>query len=256
MKKLGFILGSIILLVWLVDSDEKETPSKAKTEVKSPFVFAPATGQSLKYRIAKIDKLKKGGSVTPFIEPKYTLLVVGALVESQGSYEEPTVERTLRKIVAELVDKHQPDGVSVKLFNSEQNLKLGTPWIAEADWWPRGHSFSPSNSDYINAKEYHVFTANFSFPQGIRSELISTEIPIERRKEIYAKAYQMDLKAMRDANDRYPLDTPEQASKNIDEADRLSEKYRSQIISEFNLTEEEIDQIIEEGINRKWPNAG
>lgn len=66
----------------------------------------------------------------------------------------------------------------------------------------------------------------------------------------------MDLKALREANDRYPLDTTEQASKNIDEADRLSEKYRSQIISEFNLTEEEIDQIIEEGINRKWPNAG
>lgn len=136
MKKLGFILGSLILLVWLVDSDEKEIPSNAKPESKSPFVFAPVTGLSLKFRIAQIDKLKKGGSVTPFLKPKYTLLVVSALIESQDNYDEPTVEKTLRKIVAELVNKHQPDGVSVKLFNNEQNLKQGTAWIAEADWWP------------------------------------------------------------------------------------------------------------------------
>ena len=56
------------------------------------------------------------------------------------------------------------------------------------------------------------------------------------------------------------METPEQASRNmnanIDEADQLSEKYRSQIIQEHNLPEEKIDQIINEGISKKWPNAG
>lgn len=259
MKKLVFILGSLILIVWLTDSDKEKGVGEPKKEVKRPFVFATVTGQSLNYQIAQIDKLKKGGSIEPFLEPKYTLLVVSALVESQDVYEEPTVEITLRKIVSELVNKHQPDGVSVKLFNNEQNLKLKTPWIAEADWWPRGHSFNPSNSSYINAKEYHVFTPQFNFPKKVDAEKIVNELAVEKRKQIYLRAYQKDLQASIEASSWYPMNTSEQASKNmslnIDEADRLSEKYRSQIIGELNLTEEQLNQIVEEGIHKKWPTG-
>ena len=41
---------------------------------------------------------------------------------------------------------------------------------------------------------------NLAFLSVFKSELISTEIPIERRKQIYAKTYQMDLQALREAN--------------------------------------------------------
>lgn len=255
MKKLGFILGSLILLIWLVNSGDDNTQAKDKQSVPSPFVFKARTGPTMSYQTVQMDTLKKGGRVNPPLEPQYTLLMARALVQDQTVYEETIVRNTLRKIVAELVERHQPDGITVRLFHNTPNLQAGSDWIAEADWWPRGHSFNPSN-EYIKAKEWHEFTVKLNFPSQVPLEQIAGRVAIDTRKLLFTKIYQSEVQASHEANKRYPMETSEQASENMDanleEADRLTQKFRNEIMGKYNVSEDELDKIAHEGVEKNW----
>jgi len=41
--------------------------------------------------------------------------------------------------------------------------------------------------------------------------------------------------------------------KNIEEADRLTKKYRKQLLRNYHITEEELDKISEEALQENWP---
>lgn len=254
MARWMFVFGVIFTIIIIANSGSKEQESAGESK---PFQFSAGSGPFLEYQTVKINSLKKGGSINPPLAPKYTLLIVSSLVPEKESYKQQFVENTLRKIVSETVSQYQPDGVTVRLYHNAQNLEKNTNWIAEGDWWPKGHSFNPSNEEFIKAKDWHVFTPKYNLPRSVPEDRQVVRLPIKVRKQIYAELFESEMRASRKARKRFPTDTPEQVSRNmnkvIDEEDRLIAKYKKEIMAKYQITEDEKDKISEEGVDSNWP---
>lgn len=250
------MVGLTVFFTMLSLNNDRRSKSNSPEQINQPFRLKVGPGEHVEFQILRIEKVKKGGSLNPPMPPQFTLLMVRALTPKQSSYQEALVEHSLRKIVAELIERHQPDGVTVRLFDDRRNLEVERNWIAEADWWPRGHSFSLSNADYVRAKEYHVFSTRLDFPVKAKGEHLVARLTEEVRLEIYRKIAAGERQAQRKADKRFPLENPEQAkinlNQNIAEADRLIAQNRRALGAEYSITEDEYDKIMREGVLAKW----
>ena len=211
----------------------------------------------LKHEIIETEKLKKGGQIEPLIKPKYTMILIKAALLEKPELTKTNVDNTLRAILENTKKQHRSDAIAIKLFRTKASVSDPSTFFAEIDWWPKGKSLSPKNASNIDNKSTYITDVSINLPRKMSDNKIVARLSEIQRKNIFKRKGMASLFAIREANKRYPMETLEQikrnSQKNLQESDRLSEKYDKEINAKFNLTEEEADKITNEGINKRWP---
>ncbi|MFA6518089.1 MAG: hypothetical protein WCV93_00350 [Candidatus Shapirobacteria bacterium] len=84
---------------------------------------------------------------------------------------------------------------------------------------------------------------------------------LEEKQEIFTKIAQAEDRAMKEAEEKYPTSLnhidAEQAKKNVEPnaelVQELEEKYRQEILNEYNVSKDEWSKIGIEGVKDNWP---
>jgi hypothetical protein len=119
--------------------------------------------------------------------------------------------------------------------------------MAEAEWWPKGHSFSPNNMTNIADKSTYIEKYNvFSLPKKIKSTI--NGLSVAKRKVIYHEIGAAEKASFRKAKARHP----NYGNKFYDEEDRLNLMAKSQILKKYKISDETYSIIISEGVNQHW----
>jgi hypothetical protein len=223
--------------------------------------------RGLSFRIVEEERQMKGGSLQPLRSPGYVLLVVQAvLTEVHQELTEANVKASLMELV-ESVREDNPDidGITAFLYQSRDHLDGGNPALGRAEWWPRGHSFNPENDANVENKTTYVESVEvFSLPDSMQS--VASRLTESDRREIFAALVRSEDRARREADAKYPTDASkipmedlstydwlDVGSKNLDESDRLREKYQKELIQAFGISETELEQIKQEAFVEDWP---
>ncbi len=102
------------------------------------------------------------------------------------------------------------------------------------------------------------------FQDGMKdaTEMLETkERSLEEKQEIFYKVAQAEDKAMKEAEKMYPTSLynvdADQAKKNVEPNAELSheleEKYKQEILNEYNVSKDEWVKIATEGVKDNWP---
>lgn len=211
-------------------------------------VFADNTSP-YQHRMVKEEIQKKGGSLEPRRKPKYKILVANyAVTEQVNGFIESRIKKTLRDILHKEKAKDIYDGITVFLYrtpknaNTEQNVAM-----AKAEWWPKGHSFSPDNEENISDKSTYIENYEIiSLPKKTKSKV--NGLSVSTRKEIYKKIEAADKASREKAEKMYSKYSEEYFEK----IDSLNAKAKSQILKQYNISSDTYSKIISEGINQRW----
>ena len=253
-----------VALVDLLDPEPDKRIADTGSEVgtvANPFAF----------EIVEQERLKKGGSLDPLLAPKYVLFRVKAAL-SQGSQElaEPKVRATLRALLNEVRNAAQRrgdqiDGVSAFLYQSQDHLTGDSSPLGRAEWWPKGHSFSPGN--VANIKNNATYVEDIKvFPLPKSAETVVQRLSENQRRAIYTELVRVQDRAMDEAEAKYPINAsniPNRALKTYDfrsatknnreTEDKLRVKYEQELRRRYEITEQELDVIKKEGLIEQWP---
>ena len=119
--------------------------------------------------------------------------------------------------------------------------------MAKAEWWPKGHSFSPDNITNITDKTTYIEKYNvFSLPKKINSTIDG--LSVEKRTVIYHEIGTAEIASFRKAKARYP----NYGNNFYDEEDRLNAMAKSQILKKYKISDDTYSKIISEGVNQHW----
>ena len=228
----------------------------------------PCFAESLDFRIVKVEKSMKGGSLRPLRKPKYLLVWANAFLTeiSTDSISEKSIKDTLKKIVEKLRKMHSPDAINVYLFVSKEHVDTALR-IGAADWWPKGHSLAPDNAENISKKETYVLQySQVSIPLNLSTEKTLVRIPEKKRKQIFKEYVIAQDRAMKEAEAKYPIlasnipmsqlrdyDWKSAFAKNDELHKRLTKEYETAVLKKYNLTKEDMDKISEEAFEENWP---
>ena len=102
------------------------------------------------------------------------------------------------------------------------------------------------------------------FQDGMKdaTEMLETkERSLEEKQEIFYKVAQAEDKAMKEAEKMYPTSLynvdADQAKKNVEPnaelSQELEEKYKQEILNEYNVSKDEWVKIATEGVRDNWP---
>jgi hypothetical protein len=247
----GLILSITVFFIWpyISHGDPASNRRRAASETNSPSEIK--SEDVLAFRIVEEEEQKKGGS-------KYVLLSVKAVLTSTEGHTltESTVETTLRMLLRGRRDDRgeSVDGITVSLYESQAHLDGGKYSVGEAEWWPQGHSFSPSNEANISNHATHVETVNvFRLPSPPSS--VVDRLPEEERRQIYTALIRSQDRADREAERKYPIDTRIfiESDEHTAETKRLMTKYKNELLDELNISEKELNKIRTEGLVQQWP---
>lgn len=195
---------------------------------------------------------QKGGDYKTGKAPKYKLLVMDIYPNNEkDSYSKSKVNGILNKAIDEAIsdNKSKVDGITIKLFQSKEHTKRSssTP-IGEAEWWPKGHSFSLSNKANIEDKSKHVKKVSvFTLPKKVKYK--TKGLSQTKRKEIFTSLAKSQDRADDEANSRYG----EYSKRAFDEGSKLKKKYRKQLLNKYKITEKQLMKIVSEGMSNNWP---
>jgi|GEM_PF-5481833 len=92
----------------------------------------------------------------------------------------------------------------------------------------------------------------------------TNERSLKEKQEIFLKVAEAENKAMKEAEGKYPTNIynidVEQAKKNVEPnaelSQELEEKYRQEILNEYNVSKDEWLKIGTEGVKDNWPVSG
>ncbi len=208
-----------------------------------------ANSSPYQYIMVKEEIQKKGGSLKPLHKPKYKVWVAKyAVTEEVNGFVESRIKETLRKILHKEKAKGIYDGITVFLYRNTQNANTGsTMAMAKAEWWPKGHSFSPDNAENIADKSAYIESYDiFSLPKKTKS--IINGLSVTKRKEIYKEIEASEKASREQAKKQHPKYSKEYYEK----IDNLNEKARSQILKKYNISDDTYRKIIGEGIDQHW----
>jgi hypothetical protein len=233
----------------------------------------PAETESpLPFEIVEQKRVKKGGSLESLLAPQYVLFDVKAVLnEVPSEQSEPKVRATLRALLNEVRGGarrrgEQIDGVSAFLYQSRDHITGGSSALGRAEWWPKGHTFSPDNVANIkNGATYVEEMDVFFLPKP--AETVVQRLSENQRRAIFTDLVQAEDRAMREAEKRYPIDESlltrspsryrqhviDKTDAQIKESDRLNEKYERELLERHGLTERELNDIKKEAMNEQWP---
>ncbi len=254
---------------WLINSNIITIPTWSFTLLALLLLSSIASAQVLPFRIIEQEQQKKGGSISPLRSPKYKLVIVkAALTDEKAKLTKTTVEATLRALLKSVRKRnYSVDGISAFLYQSPKHLKSGNLALGSVEWWPKGHSFSPSNAINIRNKNTYVVTievSKFNLPEKHPSPV--SRLSEATRQEIFTEWVRIEDLTMKEAEKKYPIDgsnIPIAQLRTYDyvkafdkystENDRLKKIYKSFFIEEYKISESELKNIMMEGLLQNWP---
>lgn len=215
------------------------------------------------FSIVNTEPRKKGG--------EYVLLVANAIVSRPpDSWEKEKTENTLRALLTKVRQEAERngrsiDGITAYLYQSKTHITGGNGPIGMVEWWPKGHSFSPDNKGNIRDKTTFVETVKvLLLPEKTSKPL--ERLPEKVRREIFTAIVAAEDRAYREAEEKFPIDATNipndklrdydwksAIEKNVRESESLGKKYKIEITRKYKITESELEQIGDEGLERQWP---
>ena len=97
-----------------------------------------------------------------------------------------------------------------------------------------------------------------STPEPVSSQALT----LEQKQEVFYKVTEAEDKGMKEAQATYPTDPMEvtdnkqlleSVEQNAELTTQLQEQYKQEVLSEYELSEEEWQTIMLEGVNEDWP---
>jgi len=97
-----------------------------------------------------------------------------------------------------------------------------------------------------------------SSPQTTSQDSLS----LEQKQEIFYKVTEAEDKGMKEAQETFPTDAAvvtdrdqilENVEQNAELTTQLQEQYKQEVLAEYELSEEEWQVIMLEGVNEDWP---
>jgi uncharacterized protein YgiM (DUF1202 family) len=139
-----------------------------------------------------------------------------------------------------------PTNLYIYIYNSEARAKSGgSQWIAMIS-----KSYDDKTpSIRINEKQIKLQYVEKESKYGLSEDA---------RVKIWHEYIKAEDRAELEAEKKYPLTYPaevteEKMKKNSEYYDQLNKKYKANIAVKNNLTEEQLEEIVLEGINKQWP---
>lgn len=225
----------------------------------------------LPFEILSVEQQKKGASVRPAHPPRYVLLIARvALKGAHPALTEENVAQTLRDVLqAVRVDATEKgvrcDGVSVYLYESPDHWNSRSMPLGEAEWWPKGHSFSFENDANVRNEATHIEAVKVLDLPKAPSSVVS-RLSLEKRKEVFAAAVHGERRAEQEAEAKYPTlgnhipieklrtyDVRAAMEKKTRENERLRAKYEAAILKKYKISESELQLITMEALMQNWP---
>ncbi len=138
-------------------------------------------GTVLDYSIVSVEDQIKGG--------KYKYLYVTVLFSAEeADYTEVKMKATLDEIFEDQKTDEDPDGMDIFAYDREEEIGIGLP-LAHLSWWPKGHSFDPSNEENITNKSTYELTYEIRNYQDVLDEREVEEVAVNVGTYEYDESY-------------------------------------------------------------------
>jgi hypothetical protein len=252
-------------------SRESQTASPALDAAPGAPQGQPDTQETLPFEIFETEQQKKGGTVRPLRPPQYVLLVVRAALDADSSeLTNQNVKNTARRIVhvvrADSAEKGvRFDAISLLLYQSLEHGQRRQLPVAQADWWPKGHSLSYDNDENIKNKKTYVESVKIVRLPKEASE-IAGRLSDHTRKAIWADAFLAGARAEQEASLKFPISQEGMSRQQVKtynwktamknwakENERLRLKYKEEVLRKYDITEAQLQQVVTEAIIEAWP---
>lgn len=129
-----------------------------------------------------------------------------------------------------------PTQVGIYVFTSREHLESPGSWIAMLFW-------DDGSEPRVSVKESAL--ENLAAQPTTHFGLAEAE-----RRQVFKELAWAEDRAMREADRRVPL---AEVDRNIDEFQKLLQRYKAEIRRKYGLTEEECAKIVIEGFRKNWP---
>lgn len=248
-RKLFLVTSALTVMILMGCGDKNdERISDPLSSDNMSSSFSEQNEDILNYSIINKETQKKGGSLNPLQSPKYILFIVKVALTGNNKLNKSNVEATLRDILSKLQRSNDADAIAVLLYESKES----SSFFARIEWWPKNHSLSRKNhTNIINKATYKTDIEILSLAQKIKVDAESgIKIPIQKRKKIFREKFQSELKAIRAADKKY--DVTVQWKQHIEEVNRLTDVYSEQICQKYNVSEDELQDIVIDGAINHW----
>lgn len=238
-----------------------------KVTEKAPSPKTPGgdrAGRPLPFEIVQQERIKKGVI--------YVLFDVNAVLKTVSpQLTEESVRATFHALLVKIRDdarrhREQIDGVSATLYLSQDHFAGGSGVLGYAEWWPKGHSFSPDNAANIENKATYIEKIVVFSPLPMQAESVVTRLPESKRREIFMALVRSEDRATLEAEAKYPTDGSKipfnklrtydfkgALEKKWQEFERLRDKYEQELLEQYGITQEELDKIRTEAMIEQWP---
>lgn len=225
MKKILLSLVLCILLISCGNKENKVSKTLIKSEEMSNNIIAHKTIESFEKYDYNNKKLYKANLL---------------LIDDYNQINENDLKTLLDyKYDSIMSVDEKPNFIDIKVYQSEEHLNSNmAQWVA---WL----------SKTINNNEPII---TFNTPEEIPSEEIYSDIDKNKRMEIWKEFILSGDRAIKESEAKYPvIDTPEKSDLKYNLEDKLANKYKSELLSKYNITEENLDKIRKEGSKNNWP---
>ncbi len=216
--------------------------------IREEDISMKALGNKLlsEYTFEEIENLPMAKRMT------YRVLVSSDIKENQ-------VRPTVEKIVSDLrLKDNEIDSIHILLY-SDKEIVDGSYDVAMATWAPGG-KIENITPEIVKNKDRTEYEISLSIRDNLEEYLKSRAEQDDKhgfsfieRQQIFKEIVAAEDKAFKEADRLYPIEIQGNLNKNLDKTFELQEKYNLQINKKFNLTDNIRQDIVLEGVLKKWP---
>lgn len=163
-------------------------------------------------------------------------------IEVAADIQDDEVKKVLEIAVKKLANKRQVDCLRVRLFLKDTKLPYATATWAPYGEWVKADSREPKSTFRTSIKIYPELRPKKS------SNVEKFGLSLEKRKMIYREISQSQKRTRQIATQKYPSDW----SKQGDYMFELDEKYEKQICDKYNITDDQKNSVLGEGVSNNW----
>ena len=209
------------------------------------------------FKIVDQSIIKKGGK-------RYNLLRMKIILKDQSNgYDSDGLKKTFSTFLDKIIKKeiNYVNGISIDLYQSKEHFASSGSRIAQAEWWPKGHSFSSDNGHNIENKSTYVKNVEILINLK-KAEKILSRLTKKKRREIFYELVKAENKAMKAENKALDavfnslIKKKELIKKNqniYEKHEKLRKKYEEKVLKKYKITPDEEELISNEAKNENWP---
>ncbi len=268
-----FIFFGLIVISSLVDNDnsinQQNTLSQQQNEVAD---IMPNQAFLIAYEIVESeDQSHKALGNKLFSD--YTTQEINALpmdkkmlyrIVVSPEIKEDEVHIIIQKIISDITEKDNDIDEIILFLYSDKELSSRSYDIGTATWAPKGE-LGNVTSEIAQSNDRMNYEITIQIKENLE-EYLSQRMKFEnklglteeQRRQFFKEIVTSEDRANSEAEKLYTIDITnsdykqENLIRNIDKADELMEKYKAEIRIKYNLTEEQLTEIITEAFKEGW----